>query len=173
MIAYVFFHELTEGGDTARYEDGLGRFHAALAAAGVPGLVSSVTHRVGGQYCDWYVVESSAALDGLNDAAVSGGRSGPHADVASQATKFAGKLLKLVAGDYDPDARVEVRFSKPRGMSYPDLYGLTAAWTDIPGVSLWRRMMVLGPPPEFCLLATSQVTAPAELEPEVFRREPL
>jgi hypothetical protein len=32
-------------------------------------------------------------------------------------------------------------------------------------------MMVLGPPPEFCLLSPAEVELPRELRPEVLRRE--
>jgi hypothetical protein len=35
------------------------------------------------------------------------------------------------------------------------------------GVALWRRMMVLGPPPEFCLVSRELAQLPAELAPEV------
>jgi hypothetical protein len=43
----------------------------------------------------------------------------------------------------------------------------------VPEVSLWRRMMVLGPPPEFTLIAPSKVELPAEMKAEVLRREPI
>jgi hypothetical protein len=173
LIAYLFFHEHASHADVARYEEGLRRFHASLGAAGVPGFMGSRTYRVGSQYCDWYVVTSSAALDPLNDAAVSGQRSASHAAVAREAVDFAGKLLKLAAGEYDAGAGTEIRFSKPGGTTYADLYRMLEPWTSMPGVSLWRRMMVLGPPPEFCLLAKSEVTLPAELNPQVLRREAL
>lgn len=171
MIAYLFFHHLAPDGDAAEYEDGLRRFHSALGDARVPGFMGSRTYRVGNGYCDWYLVETSAALDGLNDAAVSGERSASHSAVARHAVDFAGKLLKHVAGADGSGARVEIRFSKPRGMSYPDLYRLLQPWTDRREVGLWRRMMVLGPPPEFSLLAASEIVLPAELEPQLFRLE--
>jgi len=173
LIAYLFFHELAPGADAGDYEEGLRRFHAALAGAGVPGFVGSRTYRVGPQYCDWYIVTTSAALDPLNDAAVSGRRSASHTDVARHAVKFSGKLMKLAAGEYDPEAGIEVRFSKPHGMTYPDLYRALEPWTNRPAASLWRRMMVLGPPPEFCLLAKSDVSLPEEMDPQAFRREPV
>ena len=173
MIAYLFFHEIAPDGDALRYEDGLRRFHEALAGAGVPGFAGSRTYRLGPQYCDWYLVESSASLDPLNDAAVSGQRSASHADVASLATNFTGKLLKLTAGQYSADAGIEVRFAKPHGMTYAHLYRLLEPWTSRSDVSLWRRMMVLGPPPEFCLIARSDVDLPDELDAEVYRREPV
>ncbi|HKC18318.1 MAG TPA: hypothetical protein VKE27_01675 [Candidatus Dormibacteraeota bacterium] len=171
MIAYLFFHHLAADGDATGYEDGLRRFHAALAGAGIPGFVSSRTYRVGDGYCDWYLVQASAVLDVLNDAAVTGERSTSHAAVARNASDFAGKLLKHVAGADGSDAKVDVRFSKPRGMSYPDLYRLLQQWTNRPDVGLWRRMMVLGPPPEFSLLAPSEIVLPEELDPQVFRLE--
>jgi hypothetical protein len=34
-------------------------------------------------------------------------------------------------------------------------------------------MMVLGPPPEFCLLAPSEIQLPAEMSPEILRRDPV
>ena len=173
MLAYLFFHRPGPGADIAGYESGLLRFHAAVSAAGLEGFAGSRTYRVGGGYCDWYLVESSAALDGLNDAAVSGARSPHHDAVARVAVDGAGKLLRLAAGTYAADAPFEIRFSKPRGMSYPDLYRTLQTWTHRAGVSLWRRMMVLGPAPEFCLLAPDRFELPASTTPEVLHREPL
>ena len=173
MIAYLFFHRAAPGTNTAAYEDGLRRFHAAIADAAVDGFSSSKTYRVGDRYCDWYLVQSSAALDTLNEAAVSGARSQLHDAVARSATHGEGKLLKLAAGAYDEGATFEVGFSKPSDMSYRDLYARLEPWTARPGISLWRRMMVLGPPPEFTLLSTDEVDLPPELRPEVFRRTPI
>jgi hypothetical protein len=34
-------------------------------------------------------------------------------------------------------------------------------------------MMVLGPPPEFCLLSASDASLPEEMDPQLFRREPV
>ena len=42
-----------------------------------------------------------------------------------------------------------------------------------PGSSLWRRMMVLGPPPEFCLVSSSETDLPSEFRPEMLLREPI
>lgn len=173
MLAYLFFHRPEAGADLAAYLAGLRRFHAALAAARPAGFSGSSTYRVGDRYCDWYLVDTSAALDVLNDAAVGGARQPLHAAVARVAADGAGKLLKLTAGIYDAAAGFEIRFAKPRGMSYPDLYDLLRPWTAQPRVSLWRRMMVLGPPPEFCMLAPNRPELPSELSPEVLRREPV
>lgn len=173
MLAYLFFHRCQAGGDVGAYEDGLRGFHTSLAAATIDGFRESRTYRVGDRYCDWYIVESSAALDVLNDAAVGGARSALHEAVARMASDGEGKLLKLAAGSYDSAARFEIRFSKPRGMSYSDLYQRLEDWTGQRDVSLWRRMMVLGPPPEFILLAPSAVDLPGDLGAETFRRDPI
>ena len=156
----------------AAYEEGLRHFHESLAQAGPTGFISSATYRTGGGYSDWYLVENSAALDPLNEAAVAGRIRPVHDAVAHAATDFAGKLYMLVTGHPDGHA-FETRFSKPAGMSYRDLYERLETWTMIGGVSLWRRMMVLGPPPEFCLLSPAEMDLPAEMKPEVLTRDRL
>jgi hypothetical protein len=173
LLAYLFFHRPETNADVRAYEDGLRRFHAALATAQLDGFAGSNTFRVGDRYCDWYLVEGSAVLDRLNEAAVSGARSALHASVAGLAADGAGKLLRLASGTYDDGPGYEVRFSKPRGMTYSELYSRLEPWTRQPRVSLWRRMMVLGPPPEFCMLAPDAQDMPHEFGPEVVRREPL
>ena len=170
VLAYLFFHRRQPGTDAIAYEAELRRFHAALAGAGIDGFLGSQTYRVGDRYCDWYLVESSAALDALNEAAVSGARSPHHDSVARAAVDGAGKLLRLAAGNHDAGSPFEIGFSKPRGMTYHDLYATLRRWTDRPGVSLWRRMMVLGPAPEFCMLAPESLELPPEMSPEVLRR---
>lgn len=171
MLAYLFFHRAAPGVDVTDYERGLRAFHAALAAARIPGFTSSRTYRMGGAYCDWYLLEGTAAMDALNAAAISGDRAAVHDAVAHRAVDAAGKLLTLAAGAADLDAEFEIRFSKPAGMSYSDLYTELEPWAKHAGTSLWRRMMVLGPPPEFCFLSRAEVRLPAEMEPTVLRRE--
>jgi hypothetical protein len=155
------------------YEEALRRFHAALASAPSKGFVRSNTYRTGDGYSDWYLVESSAALDWLNASAVSGARTAAHDAAARMAVDGSGKLLTLAAGEplYGPG--FEVRFAKPASVTYVDLYARLEPWTRLPGASLWRRMMVLGPPPEFCLVVPSTVELPVELHPEVVRCEPI
>jgi hypothetical protein len=170
LLAYVFFHHAAPGTDVAAYEEGLRRFHASLAEGRPSGFIGSATYRSAGGYGDWYLLENSTALDPLNEAAVGGLARPAHDAVAHVATDFAGKLYMLVAGQLDGRA-FETRFSKPAGMSYGDLYERMERWTKIGGVSLWRRMMVLGPPPEFCVLSPKALDLPAEMHPEVFARE--
>lgn len=171
MLAYVFSHRPAQGVGIEAYEDLLRQFHRELARAALSGFASSSTFRIGGGYSDWYLLESSAAMDVLNEAAVSGDRAIPHDAAAGMAADGVGKLFNLAAGEHSTAAGFEVRFSKPAGMRYADLYALLQPFTAVSGVSLWRRMMVLGPPPEFCLVAPSEVTMPDEMRPETFRRE--
>jgi hypothetical protein len=166
VLAYVFSHRPAPGVGIASYEEVLREFHDRLAAGPPRGFLSSMTYRVGDGYSDWYLLEDSAALDALNEAAVSGSRATPHHAAARMAVDGVGRLLSLTAGEHDPDAVVEIRFAKPAGVTYTDLYASLGAVTSAKGTGLWRRMMVLGPPPEFC------VTAPARLEvPPAIRAE--
>jgi hypothetical protein len=171
VLAYVFSHRLMEGMDSSTYEDALRGFHAALAAAPPAGFVASTTYRVGPGYSDWYLVDNSAALDVLNAAAVSGTRTATHDTAARMASGGVGKLYTLVSGEPPVGPGYEIRFGKPAGTSYAGLYGRLQPWTSEPGVSLWRRMMVLGPPPEFCLIAPSAMQLPPEMNPEMLERE--
>jgi len=90
----------------------------------------------------------------------------PSDAAARMAAWGSGKLLSLAQGEADLDALHEIAFAKPTGMAYGDLYTMTAQFTARAGVALWRRMMVLGPPPEFCLVARSSVHLPAQFTPE-------
>ena len=173
MLAYVFFHRPAPGIDRAPYEEALRRFHGALASAPSKGFVRSSTYRIGDGYSDWYLVESSAALDWLNAAAISGARTQPHDAAARMAIDGAGKLFSLAGGEVVEGPGYEVRFAKPAGVSYAELYARLEPWTGVPGVSLWRRMMVLGPPPEFCRVTASAPDLPAEMRPEVVGRKPV
>ena len=170
VLAYLFSHRPAAAVDIAGYEAALKRLHAALAEAGIPGFIASATFRGAGGYTDWYVLDDSASLDHLNDAAVSGDRTESHTFLARSAAEGVGKLLRLAEGELDIDARFEVRFSKPAGVPYDQLYETLRGWTRRPGVGLWRRMMVLGPAPEFALLCPERFELPAEMSPETTER---
>jgi hypothetical protein len=173
VLAYVFFHRAGSGVEIPPYETALRRFHAALTSEPPPGFISSTTYRIGNGYADWYLVDNSSALDRLNDAAVKGARSAPHDAAAHMSADGAGKLLVLKSGSVRTEPGYEIRFSKPTGMGYPELYERLEPFTDRAEISLWRRMMVLGPAPEFCLVASSEQHLPDEMRPEIVRREPI
>jgi len=173
LLAYVFSHRPASGVAIEAYEESLREFHAALADAAPSGFISSSTFRTGDMFSDWYMVDSSAALDVVNAAAVSGARASVHDAAARMAADGVGKLLKLHSGEYFAGSGFEVRFAKPPGMGYVDHYARLQTWTGAPEVSLWRRMMVLGPPPEFTIITSSELELPADMRPEVLRREPI
>jgi hypothetical protein len=173
VLAYVFSHRPAGGVDIVEYDAALQRFHASLAAAAPRGFLGSSSFKVGDGYSDWYLVEDSAALDPLNEAAVSGARTSAHNAAARMAVDGSGKLYSLAGGELPSGPGFEIRFSKPSGMSYADLYERMQPFSGRPLTSLWRRMMVLGPPPEFCLITPSDIELPGEFRPEVLRRDPI
>jgi hypothetical protein len=173
LLAYVFFHRPAPNAEMATYETALRRFHASLAVMAPTGFLGSSSYRIGGGYADWYLVESSAALDRINRAAVGDAAQSSHDAVAHMSADGAGKLFTLASGEPRAEPGFETRFSKPKGTAYLDLYERLRTWTDRADVSLWRRMMVLGPPPEFCLVSRSELDLPAEMSPETLRREPV
>lgn len=164
----MFSHRREPGVDAGTYEEVLRAFHAELARAKPAGFVASTTYRFeDGAYSDWYLVKDSAALDVLNASAVTGARSAHHDRAASMAGGGSGKLMSLAQGEPDLGAVHEAGFAKPLGRGYTDLYVSLSALTSRPGVALWRRMMVLGPPPEFCLVSRDPLELPDKLAPEV------
>lgn len=173
MLAYVFSHRPAAGVDLSDYEAALKRFHATLATAPPSGFLGSSTYRVGDRYADWYLVSSSAALDVLNEAAVSGARTPAHDAAARMAVDGVGKLYSLAGGEPSRGSGFDIAFSKPARMAYADLYERLQPFAAKPGCSLWRRMMVLGPPPEFCLVTPSLIELPSDFRHEVVRRDPI
>ena len=190
MLAYVFWHWPSFDVPPADYETLQRAFHSALASAAPDGFVSSCVFRLEGDapwlggtpaYADWYVLESSAAIDGLNVAAVSGPCERPHAEVARAMAAGAGSLLALrgpdpVSADRASadvaSARHATFLTKPRPMSYEDFYSSVAPFSAPPS-TLWRRALVLGPTPEFALLSGFAGGASAELQPLTLRLTPV
>jgi hypothetical protein len=170
VLAYVFSHRPAAGVEVAVYESALKHFHATLGNTSLSGFLGSAAFRVGDHYRDWYLIESSAALDALNEAAISGARALAHDAVARMAIDGIGKLWSLVTGPSPSGSGYEMGFSKPIGTEYTDLYIRIQPFIDRAGVSLWRRMMVLGPPPEFCLITPEEIQLPKDLNPEVLRQ---
>lgn len=179
MLAYLFWHRPKTDVETGAYERHLVSFHETLSETDVDGFQSSATFRIEGAswmgsgrqvYEDWYLLDGSHAMDPLNEAAVSGARKAPHDAAAHAATDGAGGLYQLRSGDPGLTARSAVWVSKPAGVGYPDFYEEIEPWTDRPNVSLWRRQMVLGPAPEFCLLTSENVQLPSDVEPVVVER---
>lgn len=164
MLAYVFRHWARLNVSLPEYEAGLRAFHRTLGWDSAVFRVSRAPWLPAGRtgYEDWYLLPDSAAIDALNEAAVSGQRREPHDRVASQAQTGTGALYALALGSLDlASVREAAWFSKPRGMGYGDFYARLSPFLG-PG-GLLRRQMVLGPPPEFGVLSTGPVPLPEEL----------
>ena len=174
MLAYVFWHWRQSGIDRGLYVDHLVQFQQTLAANKPNGFRESVVFRTrdagwlkssGEAYEDWYLLDDSAALDRLNDAAVSGACEEPHNRVAREAADGTGGLYRLRAGSEDlAQAKFAVWLGKPTGFSYKDFYAGLDSLTSQPGVALWGRQMTLGPTTEFCLHSRSPLPDSLPLE---------
>lgn len=151
MIAYLFWHWPDAGAEVAAYEAAQRRFHSALNQAGGEGFQGSLSYRVRGApwipggdgYEDWYLLDGSHALDGLNDLAVAPSLRAAH-DGAARAATGAGGLYRLLRGvPRQLDGEVAWA-SRARGTSSAEFLA------GVPGDAVvWRRQMVLGPAPEF------------------------
>jgi hypothetical protein len=169
MLAYVFWHRPHDGSAAAEYEALLTAFHASLAAAPPPGFHGSFTYRVSGApwiptsgpaYEDWYLLSDAAALDPLNQAAVSGPRHRPHDAVAARAQWGAAGLYLLRQGApaFAGVGRA-AWLAKPAGQSYDAFFQEIQARAGARAWALWGRQMVLGPTPEFCLHQAADAVA--------------
>jgi hypothetical protein len=171
MLAYVFWHWPQASVDSESYVAHLESFHRTLAANKPEGFQRSVVFRIedadwlqtrAAAYEEWYLLDDSAAMDRLNEAAVSGVCEEPHNRVAREAGGGTGGLYRLRSGEEVLDeARFAVWLSKPDGVAYRSFYDALGPLTSQPGVALWGRQMTLGPTTEFCLHSRSPVQLPA------------
>ena len=172
MLAYVFWHWSQANIDRATYVDHIADFQRTLSANKPKGFQRSTVFRIqavnwlntsGEVYEEWYLLDDSAAMDPLNDAAVSGACEEPHNRVAREAADGTGGLYRLRAGNNDLDqARFALWLSKPNGVSYKDFYASLAPITSQPGVALWGRQMTLGPTTEFCIHSPTSLQLPLD-----------
>jgi len=181
MLAYVFWHWRQPDIAAADYESRQRDFHDALRASPSPGFVRSFTHAISGAswanrgndaYEDWYLVESSAALDPLNDAAVSASRQQPHDRAALHAAGGTAGLYRLRGGVAAERPTHATWFGKPAGMTYPDFFSLLRPVVASDRAGLWVRQMTLGPATECCLLG-GEVQLPAPLRGEQINLRPV
>ena len=166
MLAYAFWHVPRANAVAQAYESAHGAFHDVLRAAGVPGLRGVRVSRLetipwlGGEpgYEDWHLLDGSADLDVLNDAAISEARRQPHDRIAALAGEGTAGLYGLRMGTNVTPA-FAYWLSKPEGMGYA-AFEASMAPLVAGGCALWGRRMTLGPTPEFCLHAPAARAIP-------------
>lgn len=141
MIAYVFVHRPAAGVDPGRYEELLREFQSVLAAEAPVGFLGAACLAVGDAYEDWYLLDGTASLDALEEAAVSGARRQPHDAAARASGEGAGGLYRLAAGPVDLFGVRVVRWEAEEPADVPA------------GAAVWRRRLALGPRPEWCVHA--------------------
>ena len=163
MLAYLLWHRPAEGIEREAYERACERFHrslhhsppvgfrgsAAFALAECPWLSPAHEHA----YEDWYLLDDFAALGVLNEAAVAHGHRSAHDEVARRFGAGAGGLYGLLEGHADLDgAPLAVWVTRPPGAARRPLGELLGDGMNPEHASLWRRALVFGPAPEYCLL---------------------
>jgi hypothetical protein len=164
MLAYLLWHRPADGVERESYERACERFHRSLHRSPPAGFRGSAVFGVsacpwlapsqGGAYEDWYLLDDFTALGVLNEAAVAHGHRGAHDEIARRFGAGAGGLYGLLEGNPDlADARRALWISRPPGGPRGELAQLLADGIDPAHASLWRRALVFGPAPEYCLLA--------------------
>ena len=182
-LAYVFWHWKRGDGDVAAYEDALQAFQQALLDNAPTGYRRAAVFRhapapwlpgQGRHYMDWYVTDGSAALDPLNDAAVSAACLTAHDAAAGRAQGGTAGLYRLRHGVVQANhVHCATWFSKPAGMPYETLDACLAERLDGARAELWSRRMALGPAPEMCVLSATAIELPAAFGAISVPMEPL
>jgi hypothetical protein len=201
VLAYVFWHRPLDDSAVEAYEHAEIAFHRSLAHAPPTGFHGSATFRVSGLpwfegpgYEDWYFVEDYTALGVLNVAAVGHGHRTAHDGLAHRFGAGAGGLYGLIEGHppAGPDAgtgtfgqeSAAIWVARTPGVERRAIGELLGDGMDARNASLWRRQLVFGPAPEFCLLTgdRAELGLPAGVAPSrlpvgwsasVFEREAL
>jgi len=175
LFAYVFWHWPRPEISRDSYETKLTAFLHALSSEEPAGLVEALSFRVealpwfpqrGNLYEDWYIVDNFAAIATLNETAIGGGARGPHDSIAKDYMKGAGAIFKSIKGDIRVrDARLAIWIEKGIGQPYQSYYDEVAKSVGDRKADLWRRQMVLGPSPQFCIHSEEVLEIPASLHP--------
>jgi hypothetical protein len=144
VLAYLFWHRPGPDVDADGYEEAQRRFHAALETESACFRLAELPFDPSPGYEDWYLVEDWGALGELNEAAVDGVRRPAHDRAASDTVAGWGGLYTLVRGPA----------TAPDGAEWYDKPPLVPTKTflaGLPETTIWRRELVLGPAPEFCV----------------------
>lgn len=169
MLAYVFWHWPQPGVDAQTYVDHLVSFHQILNANKPIGFNGSRVFGMrgvswldtnGDAYEDWYLLDDSAALDRINEAAVTGVCEKPHNLVAREAAGGTAGLYRVKFGDAFGEPNYALWLSKPAGVSYPDFFSTLEPIINDARAALWQRQMTLGPTTEFLIHSANPLQLP-------------
>jgi hypothetical protein len=173
MLAYIFWHWPRPGTDPQVYESRLARFQDALKTVPISGFRDSAVYRLAGApwfppdtagYQEMYLLDNSCAMDALNDAAVNETCRSAHDQAVEFYAAGAAGLYRLRHGEPSLNQLTHHYWlAKPRGMRYPDFDATVLPALGATPFALWRRQMVLGPTPEFCLQTPAAVKLPSDL----------
>lgn len=167
---YFFWHRPQSAVDVPFYEASLTKFQTALRA--LPYVTDLGTARLSeppfpvpaadpsGEddtwwYEDWYGLEDWSGLEALNRDAVATPMQDLHARIATPSRDGRGGLYAFASGRPSSGAGTQssLWLRKPEGLSYAGFHTALEPLLAMVGGSLWRRVMVLGPAPEFLLTA--------------------
>jgi hypothetical protein len=163
MLAYLLWHRPADGIERATYEHACERFHRSLHRSPPAGFRGSAVFRIAecpwlapahdGAYEDWYLLDDFAALGVLNEAAVAHGHRSSHDGLARRFGTGAGGLYRTLEGNPDlASAALAVWVARPPGAGARAMGELLGDGMHPEHASLWRRQLVFGPAPEYCLL---------------------
>jgi hypothetical protein len=147
MLAYLFWHRPGREVERDEYEESQRRFHSELEGRSACFRVGELPFDPGPGYEDWYLVDDWGALGELNETAVDPVRRPAHDRAAADAAAGWGGIYLLVRGPADIPDGTEWH-DKPRLIPTQTFLG------DLPETTIWRRELVLGPAPEFCVAAS-------------------
>jgi len=174
-LAYVFWQWPRSGVSSSVYEKKLWSFQSALKVARPDLVTDLLTYQIDSLpwgpkdaplYEDWYLVDDFADLGSLNDAAVAGGIKGAHDSVAGDYLKGSGGVFKRVLRNLPLDETRHVTWiEKDIGVAYQSYYDEVANELGSRETDLWRRQMVLGPSPQFCVHSADPVEFPDSFHP--------
>lgn len=143
-LAYVFWHRPSRRASREDYERVQDAFHARLERPSAWFRRERLPFGESGGYEDWYLVEGWADLGELNALAVDAHHRPSHDAAAALLGTGWGGVYALVRGDFE--IPTEPRWlEKPRGEPTEEFL------TGLPEPLVWRRQLVLGPAPEFCV----------------------
>jgi hypothetical protein len=183
MIGYVFWHQKIDSVSSNDYERTLKEFHEKLVGARIRGYLGSVSLKIEGAYWmgskksgyeDWYYMTDSGVIDILNHGAVSGNMMPIHNNAAGLATGMHAGLYQLKSSSANHrESTWCIWLSKPGGMSYDDFNSMISSTVPAHSIDYWRRQMVLGPTPEFCITSDNRIDINPETKPIYVKRSVL